>query len=182
MPGKLVEIDPLNFNTDIFKLFARDWLLLTSGDFQAGSYNTMTIAWGSLGLMWSKPLAMVVLRKQRYTLEFIQKHDSFTLTVFPEQHRQALTLLGSKSGRDGDKIKAAGLTPVASQLVASPAFAEAELILECKKSYSGGMLDPNGFVDPQQRDTVYPQHDYHHVFFGEVVAIRGLEKYQGCRQ
>ncbi len=177
MASELVTIAPEVFNAQIFKLWNNDWLLLTAGDFKAGKYNAMTVAWGSFGIMWSKPFAMVVVRKQRHTLKFLEGGDSFTLTAFPESFKKSLSICGSKSGRDCDKIKEAGLTPIESSSVAAPAFKEAELILECKKSYSGGMLDPKGFQRPETATEIYPGNDYHLMFWGEIVSMRGTEKY-----
>jgi flavin reductase (DIM6/NTAB) family NADH-FMN oxidoreductase RutF len=155
-------------------LWSDQWLLLTSGDFAAGHFNTMTVAWGSLGVMWSKPFAQVVVRPVRYTYEFMERYDTFTLSAFDKRFRKALSLLGSRSGRDGDKIKASSLTPVASSLVTAPAFAEADLILECRKMYWQD-LDPAHFLDPEIEGN-YPQKDYHRVYFGEVLAIWGPDQ------
>jgi len=177
MPSELIAIEPSAFNVNLFKLWEKDWLLLTAGDFKSGEFNTMTVAWGSLGIMWSKPFAMVVVRKQRHTLKFLEKYGSFTLSAFPESYRKALSICGSKSGRDCDKIKEAGLKPLESLIVEAPGFEGAELVLECKKSYSGGMLDPQGFQFPDTAKTIYPANDYHLMFWGEIVLIRGTEKY-----
>lgn len=163
----------------VHHLWEEQWLLLTAGDFGTGTFNTMTVAWGSLGAMWNRPFAQVVVRPTRYTREFMERYDTFTLAAFPEQHRSALSLLGARSGRDGDKIAASGLTPIASTLVAAPGFAEAELIIECRKIYSQD-LDPTRFLDPSI-DRNYPQKDYHRVYFGEVVAILGTESYRATR-
>jgi flavin reductase (DIM6/NTAB) family NADH-FMN oxidoreductase RutF len=92
----------------------------------------MTVAWGSMGVMWGKPFAQVVVRPVRYTFEFMEQYDSFTLCAFPAEYRQTLLMLGTKSGRDGDKIAESGLTPVVSANVAAPGFAEAELIVELR--------------------------------------------------
>ncbi|MDZ4159574.1 MAG: hypothetical protein U1B80_07275, partial [Anaerolineaceae bacterium] len=116
-------------------LWSRQWLLLSSGDFAAGDYNCMVVGWGALGRMWKRPLALAVVRPTRYTFQFINRYDTFTLCAFPESCRPALDLLGTRSGRDGNKIAAAGLTPVAATQVAAPVFAEAELTLECRKLY-----------------------------------------------
>ena len=97
------------------------WFLLTAGDFARGRYNTMTVSWGSLGTMWNLPFAQVVVRPSRYTYQFMEESDSFTLSAFPEERRHALDLLGTRSGRDGNKIAEAGLTPMASTRVAAPA-------------------------------------------------------------
>ncbi len=154
-------------------LWAEQWLLLTSGDFAAGHFNTMTVGWGSLGVMWGKPFAQVVVRPVRYTYEFVERYDTFTLCAFSKAYRKALSLLGSRSGRDGDKIAASGLTPAASTMVAAPSFAEAELVLECRKMYWQD-LDAAHFLDPEIGGN-YPQKDYHRVYFGEILAIWGAE-------
>ena len=177
MAANLIKIAPENFNSNIFQLFEKGWFLLTAGDFATGKFNTMTVSWGSLGVIWGKPFAMVVVRPQRHTLKFLDSADSFTLTTFPESYKKALSICGSKSGREGDKIKESGLVPTASTEVAAPTFEGAELIIECKKSYAGGQLDPKGFQFPDTAKSIYPGNDFHHVFFGEIAAIRGIEKY-----
>jgi flavin reductase (DIM6/NTAB) family NADH-FMN oxidoreductase RutF len=158
-----------------YHLWELQWLLLTSGDFKAGEFNTMTVAWGSLGVMWSKPFALVVVRPTRHTYGFIEKYESFTLTAFPKEQRKALQLLGTRSGRDGDKITQAGLTPVPSLQVAAPAFAEAELVIECRKSYWDD-FDPDHFLD-NSIEKSYPMKDYHRMYIGEILAISGIDEY-----
>lgn len=167
----LQEIPVHEFTAKIHNLFDKQWFLLTSGDFAAKSFNTMTISWGSLGVMWNKPFAQVVVRPTRYTYQFIDQYNSFTLCAFPEKYRAALQLLGSRSGRHGDKIAEAGLTPVAASHVASPAFAEAELIIECQKMYWDD-FDITHFLDPKILNN-YPRKDFHRIYFGEIMGIRG---------
>jgi flavin reductase (DIM6/NTAB) family NADH-FMN oxidoreductase RutF len=116
-----------------------------------------------------------VVRPQRYTRLFMEQYDTFTLSVLPEAYRSALNLLGSRSGRDGNKIAEAGLTPAASRIAASPTFAEAELVIECKKLYWAD-LDPTHFINPAL-DQNYPRKDYHRQYFGEVLAIYGTRNY-----
>jgi len=171
----LQQINPYNFHLRINELWKNQWLLLTVGDFEKGDFNTMTVAWGSLGVMWRKPFAMVVVRPTRYTFGFMNRFPDFTLTAFPEKYRKDLSLLGKKSGRDGDKIAKTRLHPVASEIIKSPAFAEAELILECKKIYWEG-LNPGNFLDPSIAKN-YKNHDEHRMYFGEVLRIKGTEKY-----
>jgi len=157
-------------------LWDEQWFLLTSGDFTKGHFNTMTVSWGSLGTMWNRPFAMVVVRPTRYTYQFMEQYETFTLCAFSEKHRTALNLLGSKSGRDGNKIAEAGLTPEAASVVAAPSFAEAELVLECKKIYWDD-YDPTHFIDPAI-NRLYKK-DYHRIYFGQVLAITGAEHFQG---
>ncbi len=172
---ELINIQPEDFNTDIFKLWSKDWLLLTAGDFSKKEFNCMTIAWGSFGVMWNKPFVQVVVRPQRYTYEFMEKYNDFTVCVFPNEYRNDLSLLGSKSGRDGDKLAETKLTAIASELVKTPSYQEAELILECKKMFSLDMK-PENFLDPVNLKN-YPSKDFHRVYFGEIVNIKGREKY-----
>ena len=128
----------ISIDTFTFKPMA-NWdgqgLLLTSGDWKTGHFNAMTVGWGSLGVMWGLPFVQVVVRPVRYTYQFMEKYDTFTVCAFPEAYAPALDLLGNKSGRDGDKISEAGLTPIASTRVAAPGYAQAALILECRKIY-----------------------------------------------
>ncbi|MHB8901127.1 MAG: flavin reductase family protein [Thermoguttaceae bacterium] len=157
-------------------LWCDHWMLLTAGDSAQKQFNTMTVAWGSFGTMWQKPIVQVVVRPGRYTHEFIDRFDTFTLSALPETCRSAVLLLGTKSGRDGDKIAEAGLTPIASTAVAAPAFDEAELILECRKIYRQEM-DPAGFLAPDI-DANYPAKDYHTIYFGQIVAVEGVDRYR----
>lgn len=172
---KLTPIPPEKLRVNAHDLWANHWLILTAGDFAKRDYNAMAVGWGSIGTMWSKPFALVVVRPTRHTRKFIEKYDTFTLCAFPESHRKAVQLLGTKSGRDGDKIAEAGLTPVASTLIAAPAFAEAELVIECRKIYSDD-IDPKHFLDPAIEKN-YPQRDYHRIYFGEIVAVFGTKSY-----
>jgi len=159
----------------VHHLWTRQWLLLTSGDFSKKHFNSMTVGWGSFGTMWNKPFAQIVVRPTRYTYEFMERYDSFTLCVFPEKHRKDLVTLGTKSGRDGDKLAEVKLTPAASEHIAAPGFLEAELIVECRKMYSGD-FEPSRFLDPGIENH-YPQKDYHRVYFGEIVAVFGEPPY-----
>ena len=93
-----------DFLVRINDLWLNKWFLLTSGDYRKNHYNTMTVAWGYFGILWNKPCAVVFVRPTRYTYEFINKYDSFTLCSFNTSYQDDLSLLGTKSGRDGDKI------------------------------------------------------------------------------
>lgn len=161
----------------VVDLWANRWMLLAAGDYRAGHFNCMTVAWGSIGQMWDRPFVQVVVRPSRYTYEFMERYPTFTLSAFAQRFRGALELLGSKSGRDGDKIAEAGLTPQASTVVAAPSFAEAELVIECKKNYSDD-LEPGHFGNSQIA-AFYPRGDYHRLYFGEIMAVTGRPGYRG---
>lgn len=171
-----IEIAPLDLVLPPFRQWDKGWFALTVGDFTARKFNSMTVSWGSLGILWGRPFAQVVVRPTRFTHRFSEEYGDFTLCAFPEEHRGALNILGGKSGRDVDKIALAGLTPAASRTVSSPSFAEAELVLECRKIYRD-RIEPAGFLDPTI-DRNYSG-DYHTVYFGEVLRIFGEERYRG---
>ena len=154
-----------------FDLWDTNWLLLTSGEFIKGSYNAMTVAWGSIGNMWNLPIAMVVVRPTRYTYGFINTYPTFSLCGFPEEYRKTLNLLGTKSGRDGDKIGEAGLTPIASEKINAPTYKEADLSIECRKIYFHD-FNPRQFLD-ERIEKHYVLKDYHRMIFGEILIVNG---------
>ena len=160
----LKKIDPRELSGNIFNLIGDKWMLVTAA--KQDSFNTMTASWGGMGIMWGKPVASCVIRPVRHTYDFIEQADYFTLTLFPEEYRQALNLLGTKSGRDGDKIKESGLTPVKTDFN-SYSFEEADTTLICRKIYYQD-IDPANFID-KDLDKNYPNKDYHRMYFGEIV-------------
>jgi flavin reductase (DIM6/NTAB) family NADH-FMN oxidoreductase RutF len=157
-------------------LWENQALLLTAGNYMDGKYNCMTVGWGSFGTMWSRPFAMVVVRPQRYTFEFMETFETFTLCAFPEKYRPALNLLGSKSGRDGNKIEKSGLTVISSKQVAAPSFLEANLVIECNKVYWQDM-NPEHFL-AEYIHKKYPNSDYHRIYFGEIISISGDDNFK----
>lgn len=169
------QIDIAQLKLQPHHLFHHQWALLTSGDFYVGHFNTMTIGWGAIGTMWSKPFAFVAVRHSRYTYEFMEKYATFTLSAFPQNYHQALSLLGNRSGRDGDKITESGLTPIASQIVVAPSFSEAELVIECQKIYYND-LNPAHFID-EDIYRHYSNRDFHRIYYGEILAVFGADKY-----
>jgi flavin reductase (DIM6/NTAB) family NADH-FMN oxidoreductase RutF len=169
IPFEQFVISPMN-------VWGKDWLLLAAGDFAAGDWNCMTVGWGAFGRMWNRPMALIVVRPGRHTRGFMERHDTFTLSAYPGALHSALDYCGSHSGRDGEKAKAAGLTPVAARMVKAPAFAEADLVVECRKIYFDE-LEPRNFL-ADWIETSYPQKDYHRMYFGEIVAISGIGKYR----
>ncbi len=172
---KLSRISPGELRLQPHEQWSEKWLLLAAGDFASGRFNAMTVGWGSIGTMWMMPFVMVMVRPTRHTFTFMESGDSFTLSAFPALYRQALQIMGTKSGRDTDKIKAAGLTPTASTEVSAPGFAEAELILECRKTYWDD-LNPAHFVAPYI-EANYALKDYHRMYFGSVAAVWGTSDY-----
>lgn len=162
----MIEIDILKWQTDIVNLWMNRWFVLTSGTID--DCNMMTVSWGSIGCIWNKPFAQILVRPQRYTYNYTEKYDTFTLCAFPEEYRESLQTLGTISGRRGDKLSMTDLTLKKSAKIAAPGYNEASLILECKKVYTQD-LDPKGFLDKTIQKN-YPINDYHRLYFGEILA------------
>lgn len=163
----LKRIKPADLSVNIVDLWDNQWLLLTAGS--DTDFNMMTVSWGSIGCIWNKPFAQVVVRPQRYTYRFTEKYEEFTLCAFPEKYRSALKLLGSTSGRDGDKLAQTDLSIKSSSAVSAPSYNEATLILECRKIYFQDM-NSKGFLDKTIQKN-YPINDYHRIYFGEILAV-----------
>ncbi len=161
MSYRKIDLKELSFNP--FERIGKDWLLITAGD--SSRYNTMTASWGGVGVLWNKNVATVYIRPQRYTKEFVDQSDTFSLTFFNETHREALTFCGKYSGRDYDKAKETGLTPDFDY--AAPTFQEGNLVLICKKLYAQE-LSPNCFLDDSISKN-YPNKDYHTMYIGEIL-------------
>ena len=159
-------IDPKDLTGNVFSLIGSQWMLVTAGTKE--HCNTMTASWGGLGVIWGAPAATCYIRPQRYTKEFVDREEYFTLAFFPEEYRKQLSLCGSKSGRDVDKVKECGFT-VKTAACGAPYFEEAELVLVCRKRFAQEM-DPNNM--PQEiREKWYPQQDYHTLYIGEIVEV-----------
>ena len=158
-----------------YRIWDDNWFLLTAGDFVTGHFNSMTVSWGTIGSLWERPVAQVFVRPQRYTFDFIDRYDTFTLCAFTKEYRKSLSLMGSRSGRNLDKAATAGITPIAAELVPAPVYAEADLIIECRKIYWAD-FDPAHFLDKSILEN-YPASDFHRIFYGEMLGIRGSEKY-----
>lgn len=159
------EIKPTQIEGNIFDLIGRQWMLVTAGT--RDKFNTMTASWGGAGILWGKPVAFSFIRPQRYTYEFMQKHDGYTLSFYDEKYRDALNLCGSRSGRDTDKVKETGLTPAFCGDTVY--FEEAKLVLVCRKLYTQH-LSLDCFTDREAAGS-YTGDDLHHVYVGEIEKV-----------
>jgi len=157
--------DIAGFMLKPFEAIGEKWTLITAE--KDGKINTMTASWGGIGVLWSKNVVTVYIRPQRYTREFVDANGYFTLTLF-DGHRKELIVLGSKSGRDGDKIAGVGFH--VERVGGQPTFREGKTAIVCRKLYRGRMK-PEDFVDARIIGEVYPNEDFHYVYIGEVVGI-----------
>ena len=166
-------VEPKSLTENPFSMLDDAWMLITAGDME--KHNTMTASWGGVGVIWNKPVATIYVRPQRYTYEFTEENEYFTLSVFTEEYRKALTYCGRNSGRDVDKDKECGLTPFLAKddIAGSVAYQEARLVFVCKKLYAQDLV-PESFIDPTLAEKNYPSNDFHRMYIGEIVAV--LEK------
>jgi flavin reductase (DIM6/NTAB) family NADH-FMN oxidoreductase RutF len=175
---EFVKVNPKEIPGNPAQLIGDEWMLITAGNKE--SYNTMTAGWGTLGVIWNKPVATCYIHPDRYTFEFMEKENSdyYTLCFFDSVYREALVYCGARSGRDHkdtNKAEVAGLTPLYTENGAVY-FKEAWLVLECRKLYSDRFNAKNFATDVvmSRRGTdvqsVYnemPQ--YHKFYIGEIV-------------
>lgn len=159
------KIDPKELQLNPIKMIGQEWMLVTAG--YMDSFNTMTASWGGVGELWNKHVAFVFIRPQRYTLEFTERTSVFTLSFFDKKYRPALTLCGTKSGRDTDKMAETGLTPYATEH-GSVSFREASLVLECRKLYAEP-LKKGSFIDSAIPAELYPGDDFHIMYVAEII-------------
>ncbi len=160
---KKIDIKELGGNA--VALFDDRWCLITAGN--VDSYNTMTASWGAMGELWNKDVCFIFIRPQRYTKEFVEREEYFTLSFFGEEYKKALTFCGRYSGRDCDKAKETGLT--AMSIDGSVSFEESEIVIVCRKIAQQD-IDPQGFISGEIDTQNYPAKDYHTMYVGEVVS------------
>lgn len=138
------EINVRELDRSPIQMISDDWALLTAG--KEGDWNTMTVSWGGVGELWGKDVVFVFVRPQRYTLEFMEKYDEFTLSFFDGEYKKELGICGAKSGRDIDKADETGLVP--EYIDNAVTFKQAKKVLVCKKVAFKDMT-PDGFWTAQ---------------------------------
>lgn len=161
---KLIKADEMSDNP--FKLIGHDWMLITSGT--PDNFNTMTASWGGMGFLWGKNVCFIFVRPSRYTYEFMEKNETFSLSFLTEEWRNALNICGKKSGRDIDKAKETGIKPIHGSNQTT-GFEQARLIIECKKMYFHD-LNPGQFLD-SSIERNYNGADYHRMYVGEILSV-----------
>lgn len=165
--NKFNELNPDQFDQSPFRVVGKEWMLITAGT--PDKINTMTASWGGLGVMWAKNVSFVGIRPQRYTKEFVDNTDTFSLSFFDSSFKKQLGYLGTVSGRDEDKIGKSGLT-VRYTEDNIPFFDEAKTVIICKKLYAQD-YKPECFIDKELNSMYYPDADYHTLYISEVQKI-----------
>ena len=160
------KIDTTELNDNFFSKIGNEWMLVTAGN--ANKFNTMTASWGGIGILWNTDVAFTFIRDSRYTLEFMDSNEYYTLSFFDGKFMKELAFCGTNSGRDVDKIATTGLTPVHDGNITY--FEQAELVLVCKKLYKQQMT-PDCFIDKSIIDKSYSNKDWHEMFVGKIVSV-----------
>ena len=157
------EISAREIEGNLIKMIADEWMLISAGE--EGAYNMMTASWGFAGEMWGNDAVVIAVRPQRYTMEFIDKHDTFALSFYGD-NKAIHKVCGSKSGRDTDKTKETGLTPIFDNDTVY--FNQARLVIVCKKQYVGRLQKEN-FID--QTTLKWYDDDYHYMIVGKIEKV-----------
>ena len=144
-----------------------------------GKVNTMTIAWGTMGIQWKKPIFIAFVRESRYTKTLLDQNPEFTVNIpYGEYDKSILSICGTRSGRDIDKIQELGLTLEESETISVPGIRQLPLTLECKVIYRQDQ-DPAA-ITPENAARYYPKEnghngDYHTAYYGEITAAYIIE-------
>ncbi len=158
------QIDYMNIAQDAMERIKKGVFLTVKSSV---GLNTMTIGWAMLGYIWRKPMMTVAVRASRYTFSIIEKAKDFTVSIPTVDMKKEIAFCGTKSGRDYEKFKECNLTTAQSQQVVSPIIETSGFHFECKIVYKTAM-DP-GFLDESYQKSLYSDHDYHTLYFGEIV-------------
>ncbi|NDV59792.1 DUF4468 domain-containing protein [Bacteroides sp. 519] len=160
------QIAPDKLPGNIIKMLNDDWMLITAGT--KDQFNMMTASWGGLGMLYGKPIAMCFINPTRYTYQLMEKNDTYTFTFYTEAYRDALKYCGSTSGKNTDKVKGSGLTPITTPN-GSQAFGEAWLIIECRKLVSQS-ITPEAINNEKVKEEWIGK-QLHKMYIGEIINV-----------
>ena len=170
------EIELWEYAGQILEATGKGVLLTTKANDKT---NTMVIGWGTLGIEWGKPIFTAFIRQSRYTKALLDENPEFTVNIpLGQLPKEILSLCGSKSGRDVDKIAQLGLSVEEPLTVNVPAIRELPLTLECKVIYKQDQVLEK--IDAHSRNRFYAagtanENDYHTAYYGQVTAAYIIE-------
>ena len=163
-----IEASYTDYLKETNKVLGHEGLLLASADAQ-GNPNAMTIGWGIIGIIWTQPIFVVLVRPSRYTYDLIEITDDFTVNVPTPELADKVLYFGTASGRDQDKFKAMRLTATPGKKVKSPIVEECTIHYECKVVHKNDVI-PDALAD-EIYNRSYSQGDFHRIYFGEILAV-----------
>ncbi len=157
--------DYFSFSNKLLYNILNNWILISAGNLT--KYNMMTASWATFGILWNKPIAQVFIRPSRYTYDFIDENEFFSICFFNDSYKDILALLGSKSGKNFNKMKIQGLNPIDYENK-TIYFEQSEQVLILKKIYKT-KFDGND-IDKDVKSLFYPDNkDFHFIFYGQIV-------------
>ncbi len=162
-----MNISPKELNENIFKLIADDWMLITAGD--KTKANTMTASFGGFGVLFFKNIAHIYVRPERYTYEFLEKSDTFSLSFFDKSYKDKLAYCGKTSGKIENKIEKCGFDLKFAQNE-TPYFEQASITIICKKIYAQD-INKECFLDNEAFEKTYSSGGMHRMYIGEIIDI-----------
>jgi flavin reductase (DIM6/NTAB) family NADH-FMN oxidoreductase RutF len=167
MPKNLVEYK--NHIEETTKAFSEGRVLLVSSG-REGLPNVMAIGWGTMGIIWKKPIFLVLVRPSRHSYTLIEETGEFTVNVAPPELKEVVSYCGTVSGRDHDKFKEKGLTAIPSLKIKTPIIKECVLHFECRVVYKSDLIPSE--LEKAIISSAYPQGDFHRTYFGEILACQ----------
>jgi flavin reductase (DIM6/NTAB) family NADH-FMN oxidoreductase RutF len=167
MAKKLVEYK--NYIEETIKAFAEGRVLLVSRG-REGLPNVMAIGWGTMGIIWKKPIFVVLVRPSRHTYKLIEETGEFTVNIAPPELKEVVNYCGTVSGRDHDKFREKGLTAIPSEKVKTPIIKECILHFECRVVYKSDLIPSE--LEKAIIPASYPEGDFHRTYFGEILACQ----------
>jgi len=168
---KQISAEEIGDNFNIFTLVGKDFYAITAG--RQEHYNSMIGSGGGFGLLFKKPATWCLFRKDRFTLEIVQKEQTYTLSFFPQDYKEKMLFLGYKSGRDSEKMKEVELTSIQTPS-GNMSFQEAKLIIECTLT-AITTPNPDDFYSQESKDYIDEAYkdanDYRSLVFGEITHV-----------
>jgi flavin reductase (DIM6/NTAB) family NADH-FMN oxidoreductase RutF len=169
-----MEYSNVSFTTFLYKtlsLLSNPGLLLVTAGAD-DKPNAMTIGWGTVGVIWGKPIFTVLVRPSRYTYKLLEESDSFTVCVPSGAMYEAVNFCGTRSGRDYDKFQECNLTALPSTRVGAPGITGCPVIYECQVVHTNDVIPANLTEDVQAQ--AYPQGNFHRIYYGQIMTVRAL--------
>lgn len=162
-----MKIKPEQLNENIFKLIGDDWMLITAG--KRDSANTMTASFGGFGILFSKKVAAVFVRPERYTYHFLEQNDTFSLSFFNPEYKEKLRYCGVASGKNENKFQKCSFT-LGYTDDQTPYINEGRITVICKKIYRQD-IEKDCFTDIAPFNRTYSEGGMHRVYIGEILEI-----------
>lgn len=159
------KINYQDFESNIFTLFSKNNAVCLFTNHE--KRNGLTIGWGTLGTLWSMPICTVYVKPTRYSFEFAETCETFSILFFED--RNILKVFGTTSGKDTDKEKILNLHPF--EVDNTIAYTEASMILTFEKLYQNEIK--KDFIKSQEiiDKPLYADGLFHHEYVGKLVNI-----------